>query len=91
MGAGKADSICAALLEAGRDPETPAAAIQQGSTREQRVAQATLRTLPQAMRLQKLTPPVVLVVGPVVELRGQLDWFRPEETTDTLVIEPNGE
>ena len=91
MGAGRVDSICTALIEAGRDPLTPAAAIQQGSTRDQRVAQATLGTLPEVMRVQELTPPVVLVVGPVVDLRGQLDWFHPEETTDTLVIEPNGE
>lgn len=85
MGVGRVDSICEALVSAGRDAGTPAAAVQQGTTGQQRVVQATLKTLPQAMRAHGMTPPVVIVIGEVARLSERLGWFNPEENRGALV------
>jgi uroporphyrin-III C-methyltransferase len=79
MGVARAEAICAALIDAGRAASTPAAAIQEGTTVNQRVVRATLETLPQAILDAHLEPPVVIVVGEVVTLAGELDWFDAQE------------
>jgi uroporphyrin-III C-methyltransferase len=79
MGLHRAETVCAALLAAGRAPETPAAAISRATTSEQRVVQATLATLPEALRREPLATPAVLVIGEVAGLAGRLAWFEPEE------------
>jgi uroporphyrin-III C-methyltransferase len=84
MGAAQAASICAALLAGGRAAETPAAAIHLGTRCQQQVVRATLSTLPQALIDHPLAPPVVIVVGEVVGLAEDLDWFIPESCEPTL-------
>ncbi len=64
------------LLNAGLDPETPAAAIEWGSIAEQRVIEAPLAALADAAAQQALRPPATIVIGEVVRLRGKgLRWF----------------
>ncbi|MCY4526046.1 MAG: SAM-dependent methyltransferase, partial [Anaerolineaceae bacterium] len=64
------------LLDAGLDPETPAAAIEWGSIAEQRVIEAPLAALADAAAQQALCPPATIVIGEVVRLRGKgLRWF----------------
>ena len=69
--------LCDGLVAHGMSAETPAAVIQQGTTREQRVVTGTLGTLPQAVAAAMLTPPTLLIIGDVVRLRERLAWFRP--------------
>lgn len=83
MGVAQIGQIAAQLLQAGRAPETPAAAIQWGSTDQQRVVRATLATLAYAMDVAGLESPATIVIGEVAALHDQLAWFRPE-VTDTL-------
>ena len=64
MGMGSRPSIAAALLGAGRAPDTPVAVIQDGTTPAQRTVRTTLAGLPDV----DLGPPAVIVVGPVVDL-----------------------
>ena len=64
MGMGSRSSIAAALLHAGRAPDTPVAVIQNGTTRAQRMVCTTLAGLPDV----DLGPPAVIVVGAVVDL-----------------------
>jgi uroporphyrinogen III methyltransferase/synthase len=63
------------LLEAGKDPKTPAAVIQWGSTTRQKVVTAPLSELAKAAKEANLGPPSLLVVGEVVNLREDLNWF----------------
>ncbi|MEI7645626.1 MAG: uroporphyrinogen-III C-methyltransferase [Chloroflexales bacterium] len=77
MGLQRVDTVCAALLAAGRLPETPAAIVSRATTSDQRVLRATLKTLPEALRHASLPTPAVLVIGEVVALSAQLDWFAP--------------
>ena len=85
MGLATLDEICAELIHAGLSAATPAAAIQGGSTRHQRKVIGTLRDLAAAVSRAGLKSPVTTIVGEVVALSGQLDWFQSEFTSSAGV------
>lgn len=78
MGLANLDTISRQLIAAGLGPDTPAAAIAQGTTRQQRVCRTSLRELPDAVRTQALQSPVTLIVGKVVQLAPTLAWFEAD-------------
>lgn len=80
MGLANLDTISAKLIEAGLPPETPAAAIQNGTTPNQRTVLTTLVDLPARARQENLQPPTLMVIGRVAELARELDWFLPAAT-----------
>ncbi len=69
--------LCQQLVAHGMPAATPAAVVQQGTTRQQRVVCGTLATLPLASFKAGLEPPTLIVVGEVVTLRDKLAWFEP--------------
>ena len=75
------------LIAAGMDPATPAAAVQDGTAPSQKRVIATLGTLADAVESAGLQAPVMLIIGRVVELATELDWFQPQdlEATDDRV------
>ncbi len=75
MGLGEAGAIAAALIAAGRPPSTPVAAIMHGTTPRQRTVVSTLGALTADVSAAGLVNPTTLVVGEVVRLRAQLQWF----------------
>ena len=75
MGMTRLGQVCAALIRAGRHPNTPAAAIHRGTTPDQRALWSTLAGLPEAVRGAGLGPPSVVVIGEVVRLGATLAWF----------------
>jgi uroporphyrinogen III methyltransferase / synthase len=75
MGIGKLEENLARLEGAGRDPGTPAAAIEWGTYPRQRTVTGTVRTLPAVVADAGIRPPAVVVVGDVVRLRDRLRWF----------------
>ena len=70
--------ICEGLVEHGLDAATPAALVEQGTTERQRVIEGTLGTLAGRVESAGVEPPTLLIVGEVVRLRDQLDWFRTD-------------
>ena len=78
MGLTGIDFLCSKLVEHGLPSSTPAAVVQQGTTRNQKVLTGTLETLPGLAKGAKLTPPTLIIVGGVVSLREKLSWFEPE-------------
>ena len=78
MGVGQIASIAQALIAAGRDAQTPAIAISQGTTDQQRTVRATLAKLPAAIEAAQIESPAVIVIGEVAALHDQLDWFVPD-------------
>ncbi len=75
MGSRNAGAIARALIDGGRLPTTPAAAIQWGTRPQQRTITATLADLDEKMAAAELRSPVLLVIGEVVSQRQALQWF----------------
>jgi cobyrinic acid a,c-diamide synthase len=74
MGLTNAKQISRSLIKAGLPGYTPAAAIERGTTRDQRTVLTTLGDLPDCLKDMAFTAPTLLVVGEVVELAQTLSW-----------------
>ncbi|GAA0623307.1 uroporphyrinogen-III C-methyltransferase [Sporichthya brevicatena] len=72
MGIDKLGAIAAALVQHGRDPGTPAAVIQEGTTSAQRTVRAPLSGIAAAVAEHGIRPPAIVVVGAVVALGDTL-------------------
>ncbi|MFI7683979.1 uroporphyrinogen-III C-methyltransferase [Streptomyces griseoaurantiacus] len=68
MGVDKIGRIADTLVAHGKDPGTPLALIQEGTTAAQRRVDATLATVEETVRTADVKPPAVIVIGPVVHV-----------------------
>ena len=75
MGVGALPAICQRLITHGRDADTPAALVENGTTAAQRTVTGTLATLPRIAVEARVKPPALLIVGEVVSLHRKLGWF----------------
>jgi len=75
MGMKTLPTIVTRLQEEGRSPETPVAAVRWGTRADQQTVIGTLRDIVEKADQARLEPPTVIVVGEVVKLREQLNWF----------------
>lgn len=78
MGLANIELISTKLIQAGLDKNSPAAAIQNGTTGQQKIIITTLSQLKNDT--SKLQAPVIFVIGKVVTLANQLDWFSTESS-----------
>ena len=62
----------------GMSPDMPAALIEKGTTRNQRVHIATLATLPEKVIESGVSAPTLTIIGEVVKLHDKLHWYEPE-------------
>jgi len=90
MGIGNLGRITKRLIQGGRPSTTPAAVIGSGTTSRQVAATGTLATIEKEAKDVGITPPGVIVIGDVVNLREQLSWFesRPLFGRRILVTRP---
>lgn len=79
MGLANLPLIVERLLAARRGADTPAAAVQEGSTPRQRVVRSTLGQLPSMVKSADLVAPVTIIIGETVALANDLTWFEPAE------------
>ncbi len=79
MGLSSLDIICSQLIAHGREASTPIAIVEQGTTRHQRTLCGTLESLPGIVANTEVHAPTLLIIGEVVGLRGQLEWFGESE------------
>jgi uroporphyrinogen III methyltransferase/synthase len=86
MGVGALKQMVGELLEAGRDPELPAAVIEQGTTPRQRTVVAPLKVIADAAAAAGVGPPAILVVGRVVDLRRELAWIEQKPLWGARVL-----
>ena len=75
MGLKNLDKIAANLIANGKDPKTPAAVLERGTTAAQRSVKADLEHIAEAAEKAGLKTPAISVVGPVVGLKDTLSWF----------------
>ena len=74
MGIGNMDFIAHRLIEYGKDPKTPLAFIEKGTTPFQRTVMATLETAGETIVREHVTAPAITIMGGVVELGKSLAW-----------------
>ena len=86
MGMKNLSSIARQLLSEGRSQETPVAAIRWGTKAEQQTIVGTLGDIVAKAEAVHLEPPTVIVIGEVVRLRGQLNWFESKPLFGKRVV-----
>jgi uroporphyrinogen III methyltransferase/synthase len=75
MGVKNLPAIVANLKREGKPGDTPAAVIRWGTKSGQRTVIGTLATIVDKAAEAHIEPPSVIVIGEVVRLREQLNWF----------------
>ena len=75
MGWAALERILERLAAQGLPPDTPVALVQWGTWNRQRTVTGTLANAAALGRAAGLAPPVVAIVGEVVQLRERLAWF----------------
>jgi uroporphyrin-III C-methyltransferase len=84
MGLANLSLISASLIQAGLLASTPAAAIENGTTTRQRRVLSTLAQLDVDVTAAGVMAPAMIIIGNVVSLAHELDWFQQalESTSD---------
>jgi uroporphyrin-III C-methyltransferase/precorrin-2 dehydrogenase/sirohydrochlorin ferrochelatase/uroporphyrin-III C-methyltransferase len=75
MGLANLTLVIDSLINAGLPASTPAAAVQNGTTMSQQRVIAPLDHLNAAIQEKELKAPVMIIIGKVVSLADELDWF----------------
>lgn len=87
MGIANLPLVVKSLINAGLPASTPAAAIQNGTTELQQRAITTLDQLNAAIQQRQMIAPVMIIIGKVVSLANELDWF--QQQLDEIYDEKN--
>jgi len=74
MGLHNLSKISSKLIEIGKSKDYPVAVISRGTTKKQQVVVGTLENI--VDKSKGIPTPALIVVGQVVSLREQLEWFR---------------
>lgn len=69
------DKLTLKLIEHGRSPDTPVAVIRWGTRPDQKTIISTLRDIAAVVKEKDIRPPAVTVIGDVVKLRSELNWY----------------
>jgi len=85
MGLINIDLISAKLIEAGLPADMPAAAIERGTTPDQRTVLTTLEKLPDCIQRADLKAPSLLIIGKVVDLANTIAWH--SQANDCVLTE----
>jgi uroporphyrin-III C-methyltransferase/precorrin-2 dehydrogenase/sirohydrochlorin ferrochelatase len=73
-------SVISEQLQAhGMEADMPAALVEQGTTRNQKVHIGTVGNLPQLVRESGVRAPTLTIIGNVVKLHETLHWYNPEQ------------
>ena len=75
MGLNGLEVICNKLLKVGMPAETPAALVEKGTRSDQRVFVSDISALTELVRDAGAQAPTLIIVGSVVQLHNQLNWW----------------
>jgi uroporphyrin-III C-methyltransferase len=73
MGLHRIEYICKKLIEIGKPKDFPVAVISKGTTPQEKTVIGTLEDI--AQKAKDLPTPALIIVGEVVKLHEQLNWF----------------
>ena len=86
MGLKNLSHITEELIANGKDPKTPAAVIQEGTTARQRTVTGTLETIAARAEEEGIKTPAITVVGETAGLKEELSWFGKGALAGTRVL-----
>ncbi|MDE2823523.1 MAG: uroporphyrinogen-III C-methyltransferase [Chloroflexota bacterium] len=86
MGWENLPAISQALINGGREEDTPVAVVQWGTWSNQKTVVGPLADIAERARREGLSNPVVVVVGEVVNLRAASRWFDNRPLTGKRVL-----
>ena len=75
MGISNLPMIASQLMTHGRDPKTAVALVRWGTKPIQEVLVSTLENVVEDAKKAKIKAPAIIIIGDVVNLRDQLQWF----------------
>ncbi len=78
MGVKNLPTIVSRLIGEGKAVDTPVALVRWGTYTKQQTVVGTLRDIVDRAKAADIRPPTVVVVGEVVRLREQLNWFETQ-------------
>ena len=78
MGLASLPQLRQQLINAGLPADTPAAAVENGTTDKQRRCISTLDKLPDDIQAMNIQSPALMIIGKVVNFAEQLNWFQPQ-------------
>jgi uroporphyrinogen III methyltransferase/synthase len=88
MGVANIQKIIQSVVDAGWPGQTKIAAIQNGTSYNQKVITGTLDNFAEIIQKENLKPPAVFIVGKVVELQETLNWFPKKPRILVLGMHP---
>lgn len=85
MGIKNLPYICDELQANGKNPQTPIAVIEQGTTVHQRTVTGTLDTIVEIVKNEEVTNPAMILIGEVVTLSQRLSWSSHEKREKVFI------
>ncbi|PIE72635.1 MAG: uroporphyrinogen-III C-methyltransferase [Deltaproteobacteria bacterium] len=78
--------IAEKLIQHGRDAKTPVAVVRWASTPQQQTVVGTLDTIVDLVQQSGIRPPSLIIVGEVVNLRKNIDWYEQQPLFGKRII-----
>jgi uroporphyrinogen III methyltransferase/synthase len=75
MGITNMQVIMDKLIKGGKNPATPVAVIEKGTTPHQKTVVGTIKDIYMKAYNAGIKPPAITIIGEVVTLREELNWF----------------
>lgn len=86
MGGGNLPLIVKRLIECKMPKTTPVALIRWGTTARQKTVTGNLGNIVKLSKRNRITPPAIIVVGKVINLRRELNWFEKKPLFGKRII-----
>lgn len=86
MGIKNLDLITGDLIKNGKNPKTPVAVIEKGTSENQRVTVGTLEDIVEKAKSEKIVPPAITIIGDVVNMRETFKWFENQPLSGKKVL-----
>lgn len=86
MGIKNLDLITGDLIKNGKNPKTPVAIIEKGTSENQRVTVGTLEDIVERAKNEGVVPPAITIIGEVVNMRESFKWFENQPLSGKKVL-----
>ncbi|OEH93126.1 uroporphyrinogen-III C-methyltransferase [Bacillus solimangrovi] len=84
MGIGNLNHICERLIHFGKDPHTPVAVVEWGTTSKQQTVVGNLQSIEEIVQTTEISHPAIVLVGKVVDLKEKIEWFKEQQLEGSI-------